>query len=88
MPFNLTVVELVRSVAQAIASGLGKDVDFFDVGYEVPLAPGQLVYYSKPNGTDMRATRFGAAAHLNFGESTIRLQDNNGGLQVRHKAGD
>ena len=29
MPFNLTVVELVRSVAQAIASGLGKDVDFF-----------------------------------------------------------
>ena len=88
MPFNLTVVELVRSVAQAIASGLGKDVDFFDVGYEVPLAPGQLVYHSKPNGTDMRATRFGAAAHLNFGASTIRLQDNNGGLQVRHKAGD
>ena len=54
----------------------------------MPLAPGQLVYYSKPNGTDMRATRFGAAAHLNFGASTIRLQDNNGGLQVRHKAGD
>ena len=88
MPFNLTVVELVRSVAQAIASGLGKDVDFFDVGYEVPLAPGQLVYYSKPNGTDMRATRVGAAAHLNFGASTIRLQDNNGGVQVRHKAGE
>ena len=54
----------------------------------MPLAPGGLVYYPKPEGTYMRAARFGAAAHLNFGASTIRLQDNNGGLQVRHKAGD
>ena len=54
----------------------------------MPLAPGGLVYYPKPEGTYMRAARLDAAAHLNFGASTIRLQDNNGGLQVRHKAGD
>ena len=77
-------VQLRRRLRQ----GWARMLIFFDVGYEVPLAPGQLVYYSKPNGTDMRATRFGAAAYLNFGASTIRLQDNNGGVQVRHKAGD
>lgn len=60
----------------------------FGARCEVPLAPGGLVYYPKPEGTYMRAARFGAAAHLNFGASTIRLQDKNGGLQVRHKAGD
>ena len=88
MPYYLAVVALGRSVMQAIALGLGKNVDFFDAGYNVPLARGQLVYYPKPNVSDHTEERFGAAAHSDFGALTTLMQDNNGGLQVQNKAGD
>lgn len=53
-----------------------------------PLGRGQLVYCPAVDDADIRARRFGAAAHTDFGVLTILQQDDLGGLQVLSRSGD
>ncbi|KPW09215.1 hypothetical protein ALO91_103215 [Pseudomonas syringae pv. aceris] len=72
----------------AIAIGLGVDRDFFESRYTSPLARGQLVYYPVSSASDENELRFGSSPHTDFGVLTLLLQDHNGGLQVKNRAGE
>ena len=87
LPYYDSVLDLSRLVLRALATGLGKQPDFFASAYINPLGRGQLVYYPPQTETDREAERFGAAPHSDFGVLTILMQDNSGGLQVLNKAG-
>ena len=88
LPYYDAVCHVAGKVLAAIAVSLGQPADFFDARYNNPLARGQLVYYPPSTSAHEAEQRFGAAPHTDFGVLTFLLQDNNGGLQIRHKSGD
>ncbi len=88
MPYYDAVCTLARSVLSAIAVGFDRPADFFESRYQTPLARGQLVYYPPSDAQHEQASRYGAAAHTDFGVLTFLLQDANGGLQARNLDGD
>ena len=81
------VMSLGRNMLHCIALGLGGDPGVFERAYDKPLGRGQLVYYPAIEDADVRARRFGAAPHTDFGVLTILRQDGVGGLQVRNRSG-
>lgn len=87
-PYYNALCNVARKVLSAIAVSLDQDRDFFTSRYQTPLARGQLVYYPQSSQDDEAVERFGVAPHTDFGVLTFLLQDNNGGLQVKHKSGD
>ena len=87
-PYYEAVIALGHDLMAALAMGLGVDPGVFAQAYEKPLARGQLVYYPPVTQDDQASERFSAAAHTDFGVLTILAQDDNGGLQVRNRAGD
>lgn len=88
LPYYKAITAVGRRVLSAIAVGLEVDEDFFEQRYTSPMARGQLVYYPVSSALDEKEERFGSAPHTDFGVLTLLLQDNNGGLQVRNKAGE
>lgn len=88
LPYYHAVCTLARNVLRAIAVGFDCPADFFESRYETPLARGQLVFYPPSTAHHEQASRYGAAAHTDFGALTFLLQDSNGGLQVRNLAGE
>lgn len=88
MPYYMAVLTLSSLILSGLATGLGKQPDFFEAVYQNPLGRGQLVYYPPQTVTDKDVERFGAAPHSDFGVLTILMQDNLGGLQVLNKRGD
>lgn len=87
-PYYNALCDVARKVLSAIAVSLDQDPDFFTSRYQTPLARGQLVYYPQSSKDDEAEQRFGVAPHTDFGVLTFLLQDDNGGLQVKHKSGD
>lgn len=87
-PYYNALCDVARKVLSAIAVSLDQDRDFFTSRYQTPLARGQLVYYPQSSSEDDAEQRFGVAPHTDFGVLTFLLQDENGGLQVKHKSGD
>lgn len=88
MPYYNAVLDLSRKILAALAIGLGQSASMFESAYQKPLGRGQLVYYPTLSKDDMRAERFGAATHSDFGVLTILMQDNLGGLQVQRLDGE
>ena len=84
LPYYDAVCGLARSVLRAIAVGFDCPADFFESRYQTPLARGQLVYYPPSDAHHEQESRYGAAAHTDFGVLTFLLQDDTGGLQVRN----
>lgn len=87
LPYYDAVCAVAQMVLGAIAVGLDRPHDFFDPFYKTPLARGQLVYYPESSISDESEERFGVAPHSDFGILTFLLQDDNSGLQVKHKSG-
>lgn len=87
-PYYNALCEVARKVLSAIAVSLDQDAGFFASRYQTPLARGQLVYYPQSSSEDEAEQRFGVAPHTDFGVLTFLLQDDNGGLQVKHKSSD
>jgi len=88
MPYYSAVLDLSRKILSTLAIGLGQSASMFESAYQKPLGRGQLVYYPTLSKDDMRAERFGAANHSDFGVLTILMQDNLGGLQVQRLDGE
>ena len=87
-PYYDAVMALGQQILESLAIGLDADPAVFARAYDRPLGRGQLVYYPAIGNADIKAERFGAAAHTDFGVLTILQQDNLGGLQVQNLAGD
>ena len=88
LPYYQAVMALGLRILECLAIGLDADPSIFTRAYNRPLGRGQLVYYPAISEADIRAERFGAAAHTDFGVLTILQQDNLGGLQVLKRSGD
>lgn len=88
LPYYDAAQHVGRRLLSAIAIGLGVDRDFFESRYTSPLARGQLVYYPVSSSGDEDQLRFGSSPHTDFGVLTLLLQDANGGLQVKNRAGE
>ena len=88
LPYYKAVMALGLRILECLAIGLDADPSIFTRAYDRPLGRGQLVYYPAIGEADIRARRFGAAAHTDFGVLTILQQDNLGGLQVLKRSGD
>ena len=88
LPYYKAVMALGLRILECLAIGLDADPSIFTRAYDRPLGRGQLVYYPAIGEADIRAERFGAAAHTDFGVLTILQQDNLGGLQVLKRSGD
>ena len=88
LPYYKAVMALGLRILEYLAIGLDADPSIFTRAYDRPLGRGQLVYYPAIGEADIRARRFGAAAHTDFGVLTILQQDNLGGLQVLKRSGD
>jgi isopenicillin N synthase-like dioxygenase len=73
--------DLLRTAALA----LDLDERFFEDKYTKPLQRTQMIYYP-PQPPD-EAEQFGVAPHSDYGCITLLWQDDNGGLQVRARAG-
>lgn len=87
-PYYQAVCNVGRALMSALALSLDQDEDFFAKAYAKPLARGQLVYYPPSTAADEAEERFGVAPHTDFGVLTLLLQDQSGGLQVRHASGE
>lgn len=87
-PYYEAVCAVGKHVMAAIAVSLALPATFFDTAYAKPLARGQLVYYPAASAQDKAVERFGVAPHTDFGVLTLLLQDQSGGLQVRHASGE
>ena len=88
IPYYEAVMALGKRILECLAIGLDADPAVFTRSYDRPLGRGQLVYYPAIGEADIRAERFGAAAHTDFGVLTILQQDNLGGLQVLKRSGE
>ena len=87
VPYYTDVCGLGAALMRAIAVALGGPPDAFAPHYDRPLARGQIVHYPPAGKGDDDAGRYGVAPHTDFGVLTLLLQDDSGGLQVRHRDG-
>lgn len=77
---------LARHLLEGFALGLDLAPDFFLTSSSNPLSRAAFVYYP-PQAAEQAATRFGVAAHTDFGMLTVLCQDDVGGLQVQDTGG-
>lgn len=75
-----------EDLLRAVAVSLDVDEDFFRGKYTKPLQRTQVVYYP-PHPQSVDEDLFGVAPHTDFGCITLLWQDDNGGLEVRHRNG-
>ncbi|MCW5770325.1 MAG: isopenicillin N synthase family oxygenase [Rhodospirillaceae bacterium] len=76
-----------QALLRAVALSLDLPERFFADRYTKPLARGSLIYYP-PQPPELGAEQFGVSAHTDYGCITFVCQDDNGGLQVRNRAGE
>jgi len=88
VPYYTRVMALGLRILEHLAIGLDVDPAIFKRAYEKPLGRGQLVYYPPICEADIKAKRFGAAPHTDFGVLTILQQDHLGGLQIMNRSGE
>ncbi|TYC60640.1 isopenicillin N synthase family oxygenase [Rhodobacterales bacterium] len=83
--FN-AVWKLGRQMHQAIAVDLGAGQDFFEDKLDAPLATLRLLHYP-PQPAGAEEGQIGAGTHTDYGNITILLPDEVGGLEVRRRDG-
>jgi isopenicillin N synthase-like dioxygenase len=88
VPYYTRVMALGLRILEHLAIGLDVDPAIFKRAYEKPLGRGQLVYYPPICEADIKAKRFGAAPHTDFGVLTVLQQDHLGGLQIMNRSGE
>ena len=88
VPYYTRIMALGLKILEHLAIGLDVDPAIFKRAYEKPLGRGQLVYYPPTCEADIKAKRFGAAPHTDFGVLTILQQDHLGGLQIMNRSGE
>lgn len=81
------VWRLGRALHQAVAVDLGLPHGFFEDKLDRPLATLRLLRYP-PAPADAPAGAFGAGEHTDYGNLTLLLTDDAGGLEVRTRQGD
>jgi isopenicillin N synthase-like dioxygenase len=80
------VLQVAVELHRALAIDVGADSDAFVRSFESPLAGFAIMHYPPlPPGSG--ATRWGAAAHTDWGGFTLLAQDDVGGLEVRQLDG-
>ncbi|MHA7772925.1 isopenicillin N synthase family dioxygenase [Roseibium sp. M-1] len=80
------VWSLGRQMHRAIALDLGSDPDFFEDKLDAPLATLRLLHYP-PQPARVREGQLGAGTHTDYGNLTLLLPDQVGGLEVRRRDG-
>lgn len=83
--FN-AVWKLGRQMHEAIAVDLGAGPDFFEDKLDAPLATLRLLHYP-PQPAGAEEGQIGAGTHTDYGNITILLPDEVGGLEVRRRDG-
>lgn len=78
-------LDLGRSLHRAIAVELGLSAHHFDPLLDRPLATLRLLHYPAAAGDG--ADRLGAGAHTDYGNITLLLTDEAGGLEVKRRDG-
>jgi isopenicillin N synthase-like dioxygenase len=78
-----TVWTLGRFLHKAIATDLQLDPDHFETSLDRPMATLRLLRYPPPSGTE----KVGAGEHTDYGNLTLLLTDDAGGLEVRTREG-
>ncbi len=77
---------LGRRLHQAIAIDLGAAPDFFEDKLDAPMATLRLLHYP-PHPPAAEAGQAGAGTHTDYGNVTILLPDDVGGLEVQRRDG-
>lgn len=76
-----------RRLHRAIARDLGLASDFFEDKLDQPMATLRLLHYP-PQPATAAAGQIGAGAHSDYGNITLLLTDEVGGLEVRKRDGE
>ena len=77
---------LGRALHRAIATDLGVPEDFFEDKFDQPTATLRLLHYP-PRPAGGAGERIGAGEHTDYGNLTLLLTDDAGGLEVRRRDG-
>ncbi len=77
---------LGRQLHQAIATDLGAAPDFFEDKLDQPMAILRLLHYP-PEPPQVDAGQMGAGEHTDYGNITLLLTDEVGGLEVKKRGG-
>lgn len=83
--FN-SVWDLGRTIHKAVAVDLGTDQDFFEDKLNAPMATLRLLHYP-PQPANADVGQIGAGTHTDYGNITILMPDDVGGLQVQRRDG-
>ncbi|MEZ5666001.1 MAG: 2-oxoglutarate and iron-dependent oxygenase domain-containing protein [Alphaproteobacteria bacterium] len=79
---------LARHLRHAFAMALGLAEDFFEPFYGKPLVQLSLLHYRPPRSLSEDDLEIGAGEHRDTGAFTLLMQDETGGLEVGHRAGE
>ncbi|MEJ8472523.1 isopenicillin N synthase family dioxygenase [Roseibium algae] len=77
---------LGRVLHQAIATDLGTDKNYFENKLDAPMATLRLLHYP-PQPARAETGQIGAGTHTDYGNLTILLPDDVGGLEVQQRDG-
>ena len=83
--FFLRMLRLGVDMHRPIARDLGLDEDYFDQRLDRPMATLRLLHY--PPASARADGAFGAGAHTDYGNLTLLLPDDAGGLEVQRRDG-
>jgi isopenicillin N synthase-like dioxygenase len=78
---------LGRHLHRAVAVDLGLDPDYFEEKLDRPLATLRLLHYP-PRPASPAPDELGAGEHTDYGNLTLLLTDEVGGLEVRRRDGE
>lgn len=85
--YHDAMLGLARKLIEAIARSLDLPPDYFARMQQHPITVQRLLHYPSQAG-EIREDEIGIGAHTDYGFLTILSQDDNGGLQVRNRAGE
>jgi isopenicillin N synthase-like dioxygenase len=85
--YILALDRLGHHIMGLMAVGLGLPRTYFEPFLKTPVSSLRLLHYP-PQPARMNPGQLGAGAHTDWGALTLLAQDDVGGLQVRHKAGE
>jgi isopenicillin N synthase-like dioxygenase len=85
--YHAAVMQLGIRLMGCLALSLDLPEDYFAPGLEDLMCSVRLLHYP-PQGADSDRNQLGAGAHTDWGSITMLLQDDCGGLEVRHASGE
>jgi len=85
--YHDAMLGLSRKLTEAIARSLDLPPDYFARMQRHPITVQRVLHYPPQRG-EIRQDEIGIGAHTDYGFLTILAQDDNGGLQVRNRAGE